>query len=181
MTTGQARTGRAIGVAVAGIVLIGLSIGAAAGCTARTTAAPGSPASAQAPMTAPAFASGSASGGPAPVPAAGSPPVPASPLPPPAPTRPGPHAQPFAGQPGAVVRSAQPSPTAPRPVEVDLDGCDHDYGTAGQCVPWTFPAGVSDRCGWLRAHGFGPLAVVGTDRLGLDTDHNGVACAPGDG
>jgi hypothetical protein len=61
-----------------------------------------------------------------------------------------------------------------------LDGCDHDYGTVGQCVPWSFPAGVTDRCAWLREHRFGPLRVRGVDRLRLDTNHDRIACGPGD-
>ena len=93
---------------------------------------------------------------------------------------PPPFVQPFAQQPAAVRTTARPSPTGEVTVPVNIDGCDHDYGETGVCVPWTFPAGVTDRCAWLRAHGFGPLAVKGTDRLGLDTNHDAVACGPGD-
>jgi hypothetical protein len=65
-------------------------------------------------------------------------------------------------------------------VPVNVDGCDHDYGLASQCVPTTYPPGVTDRCAWLLAHGYGPLPIVGADRQQLDTDHNGIACDPGD-
>ncbi|RLV04451.1 galactose oxidase [Streptomyces griseocarneus] len=57
------------------------------------------------------------------------------------------------------------------------DGCDHAYGEAGQCVPWTFPrTKAGGRCAWLREHGFGRLTVHGPDRHGLDPDGNGIAC-----
>jgi hypothetical protein len=72
------------------------------------------------------------------------------------------------------------SPTATVSEPIGIDGCDHDYGTFNQCVPLTYPAGVTSRCAWLLAHGFGPLKVVGTDREHLDTDHDGVACDAGD-
>jgi len=83
---------------------------------------------------------------------------------------------PFAGTPLPPVAS----PTAPVPFPVG-DGCDHGYGEPNQCVPLQFPPGVAYGCAWLRAHGFGPLAVHGTDRLGLDPNRDGVACGTGDG
>jgi hypothetical protein len=43
-------------------------------------------------------------------------------------------------------------------------------------VPWTFPAGTVDKCGWLAAHDFKSLKVVGTDRQSLDPDQDGIAC-----
>jgi hypothetical protein len=73
-----------------------------------------------------------------------------------------------------------PSPTSTHPVETHIDGCDRNYGTPAQCVPWTFPAATTDACGWLAAHGFGPLVVVGTDRQGLDRNGDGIACGAGD-
>jgi hypothetical protein len=91
-----------------------------------------------------------------------------------------PHVQPFAlrlgGRP-ALGPLARPSKV---PVAPQIDGCDHDYGVNGQCVPWTFPPGVAAtaaaRCGWLAVHGMHGLKVRGTDRLGLDPRHRGVAC-----
>jgi hypothetical protein len=80
-------------------------------------------------------------------------------------------------------QSASPRPPQPRTrpsVVPHLDGCDHNYGTVNQCVPWSFPDGVTDRCGWLREHHFGALRVRGVDRLGLDTNHDRIACGPGD-
>jgi hypothetical protein len=96
------------------------------------------------------------------------------------PGAPAPFVQAFAQQSGAERSTARPTPTGTVSIPVNIDGCDHDYGGIGICVPWTFPAGVTDRCGWLRAQGFGPLAVVGTDRLSLDTNHDRVACGQGD-
>ena len=62
----------------------------------------------------------------------------------------------------------------------NVDGCDHDYGTANQCVPWSIPAPAGQRCQWLKADGFGPLKVYGRDRQHLDTNLDGVACDAGD-
>ncbi|MFG2238181.1 galactose oxidase-like domain-containing protein [Streptomyces sp. NPDC048734] len=65
-----------------------------------------------------------------------------------------------------------------------FDGCDHSYGTVGQCVPWTFPKKantVAERCHWLEEKGYGtPLKVSGRDRHGLDRDRDGIACGKGD-
>jgi hypothetical protein len=89
----------------------------------------------------------------------------------------------FAQQPGVTPQPPVPSPTSVSPAETSLDGCDHHYGDNPQCVPWTFPAGVTsvaDKCAWLAAHGFGPLAVHGADRQHLDTNLDGIACGAGD-
>jgi hypothetical protein len=95
-------------------------------------------------------------------------------------TGPAPYVQDF-GSPSEGARAGPAaSPTVTISARANLDGCDHAYGTAGQCVPWTFPAGVSDRCGWLHAHNFGALPIHGPDRLGLDPNHDGIACGPGD-
>jgi hypothetical protein len=60
------------------------------------------------------------------------------------------------------------------------DGCDHNYGESRQCVPWTFPDGITepaDKCLWLELNGFtAPIKVVGADRQKLDTDGNKIAC-----
>jgi len=97
----------------------------------------------------------------------------------PAPVPPGsaaPFVQAFANQPGVPAQAPLPSPTAKLSMAPNLDGCDHDYGTVAQCVPWTFPAGVTDKCAWLQEHGFVHLKVVGTDRQHLDPDGDRVAC-----
>ncbi|SRR6266566_54783 len=106
--------------------------------------------------------------------------------------RPAPHILDFARS----LRGARLKlPKCPSHVTVawNVDGCDHDYGGANQCVPWMIPAPAGSAspgatpgpppgygCQWLAAHGFGPLKVRGRDRLGLDTNHDGVACDQGD-
>jgi hypothetical protein len=85
----------------------------------------------------------------------------------------------FAQQPGKPRLRPLPSPVRPLPVNPRLDGCDHNYAGAA-CVPVTFPRGVTDRCGWLRQHGIGPLTVRGVDRQRLDPSRDGVACGVGD-
>ena len=92
----------------------------------------------------------------------------------------GPHLQPYALALGGAVHPSLAPPTTPVAQPITVDGCDHDYGTPNQCVPITYPAGVGNRCAWLIAHGFGPMKVVGTDAEHLDSDHNGIACDPGD-
>jgi hypothetical protein len=48
------------------------------------------------------------------------------------------------------------------------DGCDDDYGSPNQCVPWQIPAASPQAdCAWLRSNGFGPLKIVGTNRQHL--------------
>jgi hypothetical protein len=59
---------------------------------------------------------------------------------------------------------------------VNIDGCDHGYGERTQCIPWTFPPGTTDKCAWLKAHGFEAVKVLGTDRHHLDPDGDGLAC-----
>nr|WP_221374804.1 hypothetical protein [Actinoplanes polyasparticus] len=89
---------------------------------------------------------------------------------------PAPLVQTFAGQPGVRPLPARPSPTAPMPVPAHVDGCDRAYGTRAQCVPWTFPPNVTDKCAWLAANGFTGLTVRSPDRHRLDPDRNGTAC-----
>jgi len=94
---------------------------------------------------------------------------------------PPPYVQPFAEQPGVKPRTAQPSPTAGVEIAEGTDGCDHAYGERDVCVPWEFPAGVTDKCGWLEERGFEPLKITGgRDRHGLDRNRDGTACGPGD-
>ena len=68
---------------------------------------------------------------------------------------------------------------SPAIVPPNVDGCDHDYGTPGMCVPWNFPAGVASykqKCAWLKDNHYPQLSVHGTDRLQLDPDKNKIAC-----
>ena len=63
---------------------------------------------------------------------------------------------------------------------VNIDGCDHDYGTGSQCVPWQIPASSPQAaCAWLKANGFGPLKVYGTNRQHLPENSAGYVCAAG--
>ena len=113
---------------------------------------------------------------PAPASAAASAQQPASASAPAGPASPAPFVQTFAAQPGVRPMPALKSPTATLSVKANVDGCDHAYGTKTQCVPVTFPAGVTDKCAWLAEHGFVKLNVVGIDDQHLDPDKNGIAC-----
>jgi hypothetical protein len=94
---------------------------------------------------------------------------------------PPPFVQPFAGQPEAKPKAPLPSPTAGLRIAEGVDGCDHAYGDRDICVPWVFPGGVTDKCGWLRERGFQPLEITGgRDRHALDRNGDGTACGPGD-
>lgn len=92
---------------------------------------------------------------------------------------PAPHIEPFAtGLSGGVL-----APLRKREVAVsdgpNYDGCDAAYGDGeGVCVPETFPAGVKNKCAWLKDHGFPPLTVKGLDRLGLVPAGAGARKAP---
>ncbi|BEL08582.1 hypothetical protein Q0Z83_067730 [Actinoplanes sichuanensis] len=99
-----------------------------------------------------------------------------------APAKPGRHATPapfvqtFAAQPGATRQKAKRKPTAPVKVAPTVDGCDRNYGTVAHCIPIRFPAGVTDKCVWLRDHGYRNVKVAAKDRQGLDPDRNGIIC-----
>ncbi len=63
---------------------------------------------------------------------------------------------------------------------VNVDGCDHDYGAPSQCVPWQIPGSSPQAaCAWLKANGFGPLYVYGTNRQHLPENSAGYVCATG--
>jgi hypothetical protein len=91
---------------------------------------------------------------------------------------PGAHVHDFASTPGAAKVKRVPVPRTAS-VTGGYDGCDRDYGRRGQCVPATLPTGVTDACAWLRDRDYLPLSVRGRDRLKLDTDRDGRACATG--
>jgi hypothetical protein len=60
------------------------------------------------------------------------------------------------------------------------DGCDHDYGTPNQCVPWQIPGSTSAaRCAWLESMGFGAIKLSGTNRQDLPEDAQGYVCGSG--
>ncbi|WP_104814202.1 hypothetical protein [Kitasatospora sp. MMS16-BH015] len=96
---------------------------------------------------------------------------------------PAPHIMNFA-QGTALPTRQLPPQSGSTPVAPDADGCQHAYGAVNQCVPRSYPAGVADtpaaHCTWLIAHGYADLAVHGADPGGLDGNHDGVACGPGD-
>jgi hypothetical protein len=49
-----------------------------------------------------------------------------------------------------------------------VSGCDYNYGSPGQCVPWDIGAGSpAADCAWLKSNGFGPLKVTGSNRQDL--------------
>jgi hypothetical protein len=76
---------------------------------------------------------------------------------------------------GAVVKSA------PVKIAFNEDGCDHDYGTPNQCVPWQVPGSTNAaRCAWLKSMGFGALKVYGTNRQDLPENADGYVCASGE-
>ncbi|BCY10264.1 hypothetical protein [Actinoplanes sp. L3-i22] len=89
---------------------------------------------------------------------------------------PAPFVQTFAAQPGRTRIRPGKSPRTPVKVAPTVDGCDRNYGTTAQCVPLTYPKGTSDRCAWLKAHGFTGLKVVAKDPQKLDPDRNRIAC-----
>ena len=62
----------------------------------------------------------------------------------------------------------------------NVDGCDHDYGTANVCVPWAIPGATPQaKCAWLTSNGFTDLKVYGTDRQDLPEDAQGYVCGSG--
>jgi len=77
---------------------------------------------------------------------------------------------------GARVKASKSS--HPIPEAWNLDGCDHDYGQPNVCVPWKIPASTPQAaCAWLKANGFGPLKVYGTNRQRLPENAQGYVCA----
>jgi hypothetical protein len=92
---------------------------------------------------------------------------------------PAPHVLLFGNDRSAPAPAPAARPSAPA-LGWHVTGCDADYGTAGQCVPWTIPGSTSQsKCAWLRSNGFGPLRVVGTNRQDLAENARGYVCAPG--
>jgi hypothetical protein len=82
----------------------------------------------------------------------------------------------FAAQPGVRPLPPRSSPTAKVRVPATVDGCDRNYGEETQCIPLKFPPDATDKCDWLKTHGFEHVLVAHIDRQKLDHDHDGVAC-----
>lgn len=71
----------------------------------------------------------------------------------------------------------------PSETGVGLNGCYVDYGVQGeQCVP-AHIAGDDKKLSCHEVHSkfANGIKVTGTDRFGLDKNHDGVACGDGDG
>jgi hypothetical protein len=84
------------------------------------------------------------------------------------------------GVPAGKIRVVKNTRDVPIKEPVNIDGCDHDYGAPGQCVPWQIPASSPQAaCAWLKANGFGPLKVYGTNRQHLPENAEGYVCAAG--
>lgn len=53
----------------------------------------------------------------------------------------------------------------------NLGGCDLNYGSGRECLPYNFPRQVKNtaaaKCAWLKKEGFPPMEVAHTDRQGL--------------
>jgi hypothetical protein len=93
---------------------------------------------------------------------------------------PAPYVMNFGGDTPGKTRVIKNKSDAPIKEPVNIDGCDHDYGTPGQCVPWQIPASSPQAaCVWLKANGFGPLKVYGTNRQNLPENSAGYVCATG--
>lgn len=89
---------------------------------------------------------------------------------------PAPHIMNFASDPGGKKVYGSKHPVTVK-VSWHVDGCDHDYGTANQCVPWAIPGATPQaKCAWLQSNGFGPLAVPGKNRQHLPENADGKAC-----
>jgi hypothetical protein len=70
--------------------------------------------------------------------------------------------------------------SAPK-IAFNEDGCDHNYGSPNQCVPWQIPGSTgAARCAWLESMGFGAVQVSGTNRQDLPEDAQGYACGSGE-
>ena len=93
---------------------------------------------------------------------------------------PAPYVPYFGGVPAGKTRVVKNKSDAPIKEPVNIDGCDHNYGMPGQCVPWQIPASSPQAaCAWLKANGFGVLKVYGTNRQNLPENSAGYVCAAG--
>jgi hypothetical protein len=70
-----------------------------------------------------------------------------------------------------------PRVPVPVPLGNDIDGCNHDYGEPGQCVPRHLPPGQTNWCSYLASHRLAHVKVHGRDSLGLDPGHIGLTCS----
>jgi hypothetical protein len=63
----------------------------------------------------------------------------------------------------------------PVKVRVNIDGCDHNYGSRHVCVPVSLPVGENG-CRYLTTHHFKLPLATNKDDKGLDPNHDGRAC-----
>ncbi|MGD0699390.1 MAG: hypothetical protein ABSA02_05850 [Trebonia sp.] len=81
---------------------------------------------------------------------------------------------------GLPSQPAQAKLVTPK-IAWNVDGCDHDYGTANVCVPWAIPGATPQaKCAWLTSNGFAELKVYGTNRQDLPETAEGYVCASGE-
>jgi len=85
---------------------------------------------------------------------------------------PTPTPKPTVYKPAPTPKPATPTPVPPTP----QPNCDPNY--SGACVPNVYPSDVD--CAGGSGNGpyyvAGPVKVIGTDRYGLDSDHDGWGC-----
>jgi hypothetical protein len=85
-------------------------------------------------------------------------------------TAPTPHIQLYATALQGEVHTPLPTPEVYSHGD-NLGGCDLNYGTGRECLPYNFPPSVKDtvaaKCLWLKKQGFPPMVVARTDRQGL--------------
>jgi hypothetical protein len=74
------------------------------------------------------------------------------------------------------ARRILPQIPVPVPLTNAIDGCNHDYGEPGQCIPSRLPTGQTDWCSYLASHGLAHVKVIGRDSLALDQHHTGRTC-----
>lgn len=101
--------------------------------------------------------------------------------PPPPPAEPTPQPTPPPPLPPASTKTTTPAPQAapPPPPPAQTSNCDPNY--TGACVPNVYPADVDCSSGSGNGPYYvkGPVKVVGTDRYGLDSNHDGTGCEKG--
>lgn len=90
---------------------------------------------------------------------------------------------PAAGLKGSNRGAVSPSQVYgdPSKTRINDSGCYIDYGIQGQeCLPVSIAMDGMVMCSDVRTEFPKGLKVVGKDWLGLDTNHDGIACGPND-
>ena len=84
---------------------------------------------------------------------------------------------------GVAMGKIQRPPNLPNPNVTGSisSGCLIDYGKPGaQCLPARARGGAAVTCAYVVSLFPKGIAVSGRDRLGLDSNRDGIACGPGD-